>query len=113
MAVGIAAVAVETAVGPIQALDDPGALEGFEVLVDGGMTDVAALGVEPLKDVAGAQVIPLIPEQLKDHAPLAREPHPQVFAARIGEIHPVGLAIRCGVGCRVSSHDPDRSLTPL
>ena len=81
VAVGIAAVAVEPATGAIEALDHTSGLQGFEVLVDGGVADVAALGIEALEDVAGAEMALITPEQFQHHPPLAAETHAQVTAA--------------------------------
>ena len=112
MAVGIAAAAVEATIGTIQTLDDPGALEGLEVLVDGGVADVAALGVEALEDVAGAQVS-LSSQSSSRTMRRWRERRIPGLCSANRQIHPVGLAVRCGVGCWVSSHDLNRSLKPL
>lgn len=84
--VGIGAIAVEPTAGPIEAFDHPGTLQGLEVLIHRGVADVAAAGVQLLEDVAGTEVILHIPEQLKHHPPLPRQPHAQIAAAGDGAL---------------------------
>lgn len=81
MAVGIANVAVAATVGMFNAFDDPLAREGFEVLVDRGVTHrVAALG-EAIINFAGRQMLLVVPQQLQNKSPLAADAHSQQLAA--------------------------------
>ena len=91
VAVGISAVAVKPAGGAVEALDHASGLESFEVLVNGGMADVAAHVVELLVDVAGAQVAFLGPEQIEHHAALAAEAKAEVAAAAVDVVDAVHL----------------------
>jgi hypothetical protein len=45
------------------------------------VADVAALGIEALEDVTGAEVTLITPEQFQHHPPLAAQTHAQVTAA--------------------------------
>ena len=87
MAVGIAAIAVKPATGPVEALDHASGLKGFEVLINRRVADVAAQVVELFKNVAGAEMALLNPKQIEHHAALAAEPHAQVAAALIDVVY--------------------------
>ena len=87
VAVGVGAIAIETATGPLDAFDHPGRLQRLEVLIDGGVADVAALIVQLLEDVAGGEMAFLVPEQIQHHAPLAAEPHAQLTAPLVDLLH--------------------------
>ena len=77
MTMGITAVAVEATTGPIKALDHASRLQGFEILVNGCVTDAASAGVQPFENVSGTEVASFRPQQVENHAPLATESHPK------------------------------------
>jgi len=81
MAVGIAAITVETAIGSIETLDYSRRLQCFEILVDGCMSDAATAGIEMVIDIASAEVCPFFPEEFKHHSPLTAESHSKLPAA--------------------------------
>ncbi len=83
MAVGVGAIAIETAIGTFKAFDHASRLQGFKILINGGVADVATLIVELLKDVPGGKMAFLGPQQIKHHASLATQPHAQITAALI------------------------------
>ena len=77
MAVGIGSVAVQPAAGTIQAFDHASRLQGFEILVNRRVADVAALIIELFEDVPSTEVAFFGPEQIEHHAPLAAQAHAQ------------------------------------
>jgi hypothetical protein len=88
MTVGITAIPVEPPIGPVEALDHSRALEGLEVLVNGGVADVSTTGIELLEDVSCTEMVGLTPEQIEHHASLPAETHAELTAAFKGLLHP-------------------------
>ena len=80
MAVWIAAISIKTPIGSIETLDHTCTLEGFQVLINGGMADLSALLIEFLKNVSSTEVTGFAPEQIEHHSPLSAQSHPQISA---------------------------------
>tara|TARA_B100001540_G_scaffold217942_1_gene192539 strand:- start:269 stop:676 length:408 start_codon:yes stop_codon:yes gene_type:complete len=92
VAVGISSVAVETTLCFFKALDHPIAVERFQVLVNGGMANPAAVGIEAIKDVAGAEMLSRAPQNFQHQAALAAEAQALLAAEPVGLIKPSGGA---------------------
>lgn len=86
VAVGGGDVAVAASVGPLDAFDHVLAVEGVEVLIDGGVADVFALAVEAIVNFPRGEVRPFFPQQFEDEAALATDAHTEALAAVEGVV---------------------------
>ena len=96
MAVWIAAIPIKTPIGSIETLDHTCTLEGFQVLIHGGMADLSALLVEFLKNVSCTEVTGFAPQQVENHSPLPAQSHPQISATIEGILK--GALVRGSLG---------------
>jgi hypothetical protein len=64
VAMGLSPVTIKTPAGPIQALDHTSGLQGFKILINGSVTNVATKVIELFKNITGAEVSFFRPQQL-------------------------------------------------
>ena len=120
MAVVISSVAIETAIGALKAFDHSGRLQSFQILINGGVANVAPLIVELLEDVPSGKMAFFGPQQIQNHAPLTTQPHAQMAATLVDLLNlargwrhqgtiialATGLAARGGRGGRGGMQPP-------
>ena len=89
MTVGIAPVAVKPSIGPVEALDHTRGLKRFEVLINGGVANTPAPGIQLLKNVPCTHMACFTPQQIEHHAALSTEAHTKRSTAFEGVMHPL------------------------
>ena len=75
VAMSIIDVTIEPTIGPLNALNNILLRQRFEILIDRGVANVAALLAQAVVNLAGRQVLLRLPKQLENVAPLATQAH--------------------------------------